>query len=79
MNAPAASAPRHDARLVVRDVYGDIHYVSAEDFRSGRTQLHRYTSTGRRLSDYYETMGWSGRPTTLHRDNVAEILTETPA
>lgn len=63
-----------DNLMVVRDVYGDVHRVSREDYERGRVQLRLYTRTGKRLSEYYAAMGWGGRATTLHRDNVAEIV-----
>ena len=61
--------------MKVRTVYGDVFTVSREHYDRGRTQLALYTANGkRRLSDYYAQMNWCDKPTTLHRDNIAEIL-----
>ena len=58
----------------VRTVRGDVLAVSRAQYEAGRTQLSIYTATGKRLCDYYETMRWGRRPTTLHRANIAEVL-----
>ena len=60
--------------MKVRTVNGDVLTVSREHYDLGRTQLAIYTKSGRRLSDYFERMGWHGNATTLHRNNIAEIL-----
>ena len=70
MTAPAIKP----AVLKVRTVYGHTLLVSREHYESERTQLAMYTSTGRRLSDHYASMGWASKPCTLHRANIEEVL-----
>lgn len=60
--------------LKVRTVYGDTLRVSREQYDAGRVQLSIYTATGRKLADYYAQMNWWGKSTTLHRENIAEVL-----
>ena len=58
----------------VRTVAGETLIVSREHYDRGKTQLPIFTATGQRLSDYHERMGWHGKATTLHRENIKEIL-----
>lgn len=61
----------------VIDVYGEQHVISRSGYDSGRTQIALYTKNGKRkLSEYYEAMGWSarGRCTTIHRQNIAQVV-----
>lgn len=60
--------------MKVRTRHGDTLIVSREHYDRGKTQLPIFTSTGMRLSDYHDRMGWRAKATTLHRENIAEVL-----
>jgi hypothetical protein len=63
------------ATMQIIDVYGDSYIIDADWYARGRVQIPLYTKNGkRRLSDYYESMGWKNRCTTIHRDNIASVV-----
>lgn len=59
--------------MKVKDVYGDTHYVARADFDGPRVQITLRTSSGMKLGDYHERMGWKDKPTTIHRANITEV------
>jgi hypothetical protein len=60
--------------IKVVDVYGDTHNVCKKSFEAGRTQVKLFTKNGKRsLSEYYEAMGWKGRATTIHKENIVRV------
>jgi hypothetical protein len=63
------------ATCEVIDVYGDRHIVDRAALESeGRTQIPLYTKSGVKLADYYASMKWWGKCTTIHRENIARVL-----
>jgi len=68
------TAPKPADLIRVRDVYGDEHRIRRADFDGQRTQIPLYTATGRKFCDHFEAMGWKGRATTIHRENIAATI-----
>ena len=66
---------REPAIITVRDVYGDLYRIDAlQLYLSDRVQLTLYTNNGRKLYDFNERMNWRNRCTSIHRENIAEVL-----
>ena len=61
------------ATLRVLDVYGNVHVVSRQHFEAGKVQIPLFTKSGMRLSEYHALMNWHGKPTTIHRENIAKV------
>lgn len=59
--------------IYVKDVYNRRHRIAKEHYDSSRTQLPLFNQSGGKLADNPRN---KGKPITLHRDNIAHIITQ---
>lgn len=61
--------------IKVLDVWGNTHLIDAHQFHNTkRVQISRYAASGARFADYYASMNWHNKVTTIHRQNIASIV-----